>query len=125
MEKCEAWADVPKNRLYIKVTGFLTDEETREWVDAILQELEKLKPDFDFIADLSAGKAATQEGTKQFNRIYEAFKAKNVRRDILIVKDDIIQMQLQRKARDAGFTKEEYAASIEEAERMLEEDRPS
>lgn len=120
MGKYEVWADVAKNRLYSMAEGFLTPEEHRVAIEKVLQELEKLKPGFDFIADLPQMKAVTQESTELYSRVREAFIAKNINRDLVVVKDDITRMQLQRKSKDANYTKQEFVASREEAERMLD-----
>ena len=120
MGKYEIRADVAKNRLYIKAEGFLTPEENKDVTVQTIGEISKLKPGFDTISDLSQMKVATQEGTKEWDELKDALTAKGLRRSMMVIKDEIARMQIQRKTKDADF-KQEYVASVEEAERMLDE----
>lgn len=118
MGKYEIRADVARNRLYVVAEGFLTEEENKASADQTIEEMNKLKPGFDIISDTSTMKAATQEGIKEWDRLYQALADKGYRRSIGVIQDNITRMQVQRKSAEAGF-KQEYAASVEEAELML------
>jgi len=119
MGNFEVRADAVKNRLYICSEGFLTVEENEEATTRILEALNKLKPGFDMISDLAKMKAATQEGSQQFTRAYDAIKARGRNRNVVVIEDSIARMQIERTSRSTGI-KAEFAASVEEAERMLD-----
>ncbi|MFC1925469.1 hypothetical protein ACFLW2_02095 [Chloroflexota bacterium] len=119
MGNTEIRADVARNRLYVIVQGFLTSQENNESVDKILEALRKLRPGFDMITDMATMKVATEEGSEGFGRAHEAIKAMGQKNNILVVKDPLVRMQIERMSREAG-TPAEFASSIEEAERILE-----
>jgi len=120
MGNYEIRADVEKNRLYILAEGFLTAEENKESVDKVLEELKKLRPGLGMITDLSKMKVASQEGAQEFERTTEAFKAMDIKRNIIVVEDAIARMQIDRHSRKQEELRTEFASSVEEAERMLD-----
>jgi len=112
-------ADVAKNRLYLSAEGFLTPEQNQESGDRVIAELNKLKPGFDMITDLSKMEVTTQEGLQTFARLSKSFEAMNRKRSIVVMDDAIARMQIGRTGRETG-RQAEYAASVEEAERILD-----
>jgi len=119
MGNCDIKADVEKNRLYIRLEGFLTGEENEAAVKRVFEALKMLKSGFDMITDLARMKAATQEGSQQFGRAYEAIKARGRNRNIVVIEDSLTRMQIERTSRGTG-AQPEYASSVEEAERILD-----
>jgi len=120
MGNYEITADVEKNRLYISVEGLLLPKENRESVDRILEEIKKLRLGFDIIADIAKMKVSTQEGLKEFDRAAEAFGAIGMRCNIIVVEDAIARMQIKRYVSKNEESRNEYASSVEEAEKMLD-----
>ncbi|MFC1925467.1 hypothetical protein ACFLW2_02085 [Chloroflexota bacterium] len=119
MGNTEIRADVARNRLYVIVQGFLTSAENTESVDKILLELKRLRPGFEMITDMATMKVATEEGVEVFNRAHGAIKAMGKKRNIIVVKDPLVRMQIERTSRESGKVAE-FASSVEEAERILE-----
>ncbi len=120
MQKLEVRADIAKNRLYMIVGGFFTDEEMVKAVDQVIEGIKKLKPGFDIINDISEFRPATPQGAEEMKRAQLFAKSAGVGRVIRIVKSAVLgQMQFTRKSKEAGYAGE-TAASIREAEEMLD-----
>lgn len=119
MGEFSARADVEKNRLYLVAKGFMTDDQMKAACELDIQELKKLKPGFDVISDVFELKAATPEGSEEIARVQKAFNEMGIGRNIIIIKDPITQMQIERKGKESGVG-HEHASSVEEAERMLD-----
>ncbi|MDD5095629.1 MAG: hypothetical protein PHV74_14820 [Dehalococcoidia bacterium] len=116
----EARANVEKNRLYMKISGFFTDEEAKETADRSIAAMKKLKPGFDIITDGSELKALTPQGTNDIERVMKIAAELGVGRTVRVVGDKVSVMQLRRKEREAGAHEAPIASSIEEADRMLD-----
>jgi len=112
-----------KNRIYFRMEDFLNDEEVREAVDKMIEEIGKLKPGFDIINDLSTFKPVSPEGAKEIERMIQFSNTRNVRHVIRITGPHILsQMQFDRINRMYGSSNvTEYVTSREEAERRLDE----
>ncbi|MFC1925468.1 hypothetical protein ACFLW2_02090 [Chloroflexota bacterium] len=119
MGNTEIRADVARNRLYSIVQGFLSPQENKEATDKILAALKQLRPGFDMITDMATMKVATEEGAEGFERAHEAIKAMGQRNNIIVVKDPLVRMQIERMSRESGKVAE-FASSVEEAESILE-----
>ena len=53
MKKMELKADVAKNRIYMVLAGFITDEEMNEFEKKSYEVFKALKPGFSSINDIS------------------------------------------------------------------------
>lgn len=115
----EVRADTEKNRLYIKTTGFLTDEDLKAAINENLKEADKLKPGFDVISDITELSVTSQKGSEEFTRARKELRKKGIGRNIIIAGESLARMQVVRKAAEVDI-RDEYASSIEEAERMLD-----
>jgi len=112
-------SDLTKNILYITLEGFLSDEIVKTAADLTINEINKLKPGFSIINDISSFKPATAKGAEEIKRAQVYASAKGVSRIIRVVKQSHLgAMQFSRTAKDAGYDNE-IASSVEEAERML------
>jgi hypothetical protein len=120
-------ADVVKNRLYLRLVGFMTDDQAAEVAETIIQEIQKLRPGFDVINDISSLKPASPTATEHLRRAQEASARRGHGRIIRIVgKQAVTQMQWNRtlKASSQGANAE-VAATLAEAERLLDAGRPT
>lgn len=109
-----------KNRIYITFKGFLSVEDIKAAVNKEIEEVSKLKPGFDVIVDISDFKTSTQEGAEELARGQKLLIERGINRLIRVIGTQTLsRMQLDRKAKETGLIAEE-AASVEEAERMLE-----
>ena len=114
-------ADVKKNILYVILDGFFTDEELREAVSTTFREIDKLKPGFGIINDISKFKPASQEGAQDIARGQTYAMEHGAGRVIRVVGEMVSKMQFERVARHTGANRADVAVSIEDAEKMLDE----
>lgn len=112
-----------KNRIYFRMEGFLGDEEVREVVDKMIEEIGKLQPGFDLINDLSSFKPVSPQGAKEIERMIEFSNQRNIRYVIRVTGPNVIsRMQFDRINKMYGSSNvTEYVQSREEAERRLDE----
>ena len=115
-------ANIPKNRLYIRIKGFMTEEEAEIIGNRALEETKKLKPGFDVINDIRELKPATPTAAKIYAaRAAESGKTYGVRHVIRVVGDRMTtHLQLDRLLKETVGIQGETAKTVEEAERMLD-----
>lgn len=123
MEKYRIYADVAKNRLYLILSGFFTDDEVNIAADLTIAEIKKLKPGFTIINDISHFKAATQTGAANIKRAQVFANERGAKRVIRVVGKDaaasaIAAMQFDRTSKQAGYSAD-IAATVEDAEKLL------
>ncbi len=114
------WADVPKNRLYLILKGFIHDEMVKAAADLTIEEAKKLQPGFDVINDISEFKPASQGGADQIKRAQAFLGGRGVKRVIRIVKPENTTTKLQFARSSKDFYKADTADSIEDAESILD-----
>jgi hypothetical protein len=113
-------ADGPRNRLYLRMAGFMTDDDALRVADAIIAEIQKLGPGFAVINDIRELKPTSQTASDHLRRAQEASVKRGSGRVIRVVGDQVVtQMQWNRTLRAARGSGAEIAATVEEAERML------
>jgi hypothetical protein len=113
-------ADVGKNRLYIRIEGRIDDAQARSVGDAIIREMDRMRPGFDLVSDLSQAEPLGPEGLGQFKRLLEAARARRFRHAVRIV-GKAAQTALQFSRTSKELQHEPYLAfSREEAERLLD-----
>ncbi len=123
MGKYSIYANVPKNRLYLTLHGFLSDGELHTAYDQTIAEIKKLRPGFTIINDISGFKPATPLGAEDIQRAQVFAKEHGAKRIIRVVGKDkvasaIATMQFSRTSRTAGV-EADIVATVEEAERLL------
>jgi hypothetical protein len=113
-------ADVGKNRLFIRIEGRLDDAQAKSAGDAIIREMDRMRPGFDMVSDLSNAEPLGPEGLNQFRRVLEAARERKFRRGVRIVgRSAQIALQFTRSSKEMRY--EPYLAfSREEAERLLD-----
>ena len=122
MDKMMVRADVVKNRLYLTLVGFFSDEEMKQGSDQVIEFINKLKPGFNIINDISKFKPATPKGAEELKRAQQAAVEAGVRRTIRVIgSEGIAQMQFARKGKESGL-EADVAASVEDAEKMLDDE---
>jgi hypothetical protein len=116
----EVQALVGKNRLVVRIWGDIDDAEARQVGDAAVKAIERLRPGFDVMSDLTGLSPVTPEGVVQFKRIIEAARARGIRRVVRVVGRSVdAALQFERVSRELGH--EAYLAfSLEEASRLLD-----
>ena len=117
----EIRADGPRNRLHMRLTGFMTDADAVQVAEATIAEMQKLRPGFAIINDIRGLKPTTQAASDQLRRAQEAAVKHGFSRAIRVVGDQVVtHMQWSRTLKAAHGRDAETAATMEEAERMLE-----
>ncbi len=118
--KVDIHADVAKNRLYMILGGFFQDEEVEKAVDKVMEEVNKLKPGFDVINDISEFKPASPKAAEEIKRGQLFVVQNGMRKTIRIFGESVIaEAQFDRQSKASGY-KADTAASIAEAERILD-----
>ena len=120
----EIRADGPKNRLYLRMAGFMTDDDANRVADTIIAEIQKLGPGFAVINDIRDLKPTSQTATDHMRRAQEASEKHGVGRVIRVVGDQVVtQIQWNRTLKAVRGSGAETASTVKEAERMLEGNR--
>ncbi len=116
----EVEARVGKNRLLVRIWGDVDDAEALRIGDAAVAALERLRPGFDVVSDLSGAARAPPQAMAQLKRIIEAARARGLRRVVRVVGRSVdVALVFERTSRALGH--EAYLAfSVEEAERLLD-----
>jgi len=128
-------ADKEKNRIILKLSGFLQQEELKRATDEFIEKVKTLQPGFDIINDISEFKPASQEGAAEIKRAQAFIKEHGFGHVIRVIpgRPDPLnseettahgtallgKAQFRRTAREVGYQAGE-ASSIEEAEAMLD-----
>jgi hypothetical protein len=119
--KYEIRADLVRNRLYMCLTGFMTEADAAQMAEATIAEMRKLRPGFVIINDVRELKPASQAASDEMRRAQEAAVKLGFSRAIRVIGDQVItHMQWSRTLKAAHGHDAETAATMEEAERMLE-----
>ncbi len=118
--------DSVKNRLYIKLKGFLQDEEVKTACEQILKAAKGLLPGFDIINDISEFKPASPKSTEHIAHLQEDVIKLHVGKIVRVVGNNILaKMQLVRTSHKAGYDAY-HVATMQEAEAVLDtEDNPA
>lgn len=121
MGEFELKVNPSKNRVVLRLAGFFSDDEIKEFVETSLGELDKLKPGMALISDISNFKPASPKGAKELLTAQKILKEKGVDRIIRVAGSNVLgKKQLDRQAKQAGYSTD-MASSVEEAEKMLDD----
>lgn len=124
MGQYNVYAKLEKNRLYIQLSGFLTEEESEAAADKVLDEAKKLQKGFTLVNDITGFKPSSQAGAENIKRAQAGVMQLGVSHVVRIVKNksgvDISNMQFQRKSKEVDGYKADIAESIEEADQILD-----
>lgn len=113
-------AEISKNRLYIKLAGFLSASEASDIKIDIMNEAAKLDPGFDIINDITNFRLGLDETAYLLNETIEFLIEKKVNRIIRVVgssRAGLIQLAKYTRKDDKYVT--HFVPSIEEAEELL------
>ncbi len=118
----ELKSDAVKNRIYLKMVGFFNLAQTRACADAVIAEVAKVRPGFDFVTDIGDFKPVVQEAVAEIARAQAAIAMAGVRRVVRISAKDasVTSMQFSRAQREAGIGYQTaIVKSLAEAEKLL------
>lgn len=116
--------DVGKNRLFVRIEGRIDDIQAQSIADSIIKAMERLRPGFDMVTDLTQAEPLGPEGVAQFKRLLEAHRAKKAGRAVRIVgRSAQVALQFARTSKELQH--EPYLCfSRAEAERWLDGEEP-
>lgn len=116
----EVHVDVGKNRLFIRIDGRLEEAEAPSVGDSIIQAMERLRPGFALISDLTDAEPLGPVGVEQIKRLITGSRERKVGKTVRIVgRSAQIALQFARTSKE--YQHEPYLAfSREEAERLLD-----
>ncbi len=112
-----------KNRIYLRLDGFLSDQEVHEVVEKQIAAIKTMKPGFDVINDISNFKPASPDGAKEIERMLKFSDEYGTRYVMRIIGPNYIaRMQFNRLhiSTNSKYITEEVA-SREAAEKRLDE----
>lgn len=122
MGKIDTRADTSKNRLYVVLDGYFSDEQVKDACNKVLREVKKLKPGFTAVNDISGFRPATPQGAAEMQRVQGVIMEAGLGRVVRIAGSALGEMQFRRTSRNAGYAAG-TAASIQEADQMLDRGR--
>ena len=118
-----ATVDITKNRLYVTLKGAVSEAESQQIADKVIEVIKKLKPGFDVITDISEFEPATQKAAESLLLVHKALIEQGVNRIVRVVgkelKATVGKIQFERTSRNAGIVADSVN-SIEDAERLLD-----
>ncbi|HEX8703107.1 MAG TPA: hypothetical protein VF815_30000 [Myxococcaceae bacterium] len=116
----EIEADVGKNRIFIRIAGQLDDADAPAVGDAVIRAMDRMRPGFALISDLTQAEPMGPLGVEQLKRVITASRERKVGQTIRIV-GRAAQAALQFARTSKEYRHEPYLAfSREEAERLLD-----
>lgn len=120
----EVKAGVGKNRLLIVLAGDISVDECEAFERACLEEVGRLRPDFDLVSDVSGLEPLGDGQLERFERTMKALLEYQRGRVVRVVgRSTEVALQLERVSRRLGFSAY-IAFSASEAERLLDGDLP-
>ena len=115
--------DEARQRFYIQFGGFFREAQADEAINALEKAMVPLPAKFDVVTDLSGFKPASPGVAKGFKRAAEMVKARGRQRGVRVA-GKVVTGLLQFKREMSGVFDEDstrYAATVEEADRMLDD----
>jgi len=112
--------DIAKNRLYVTLVGFFDYKQIKECTDKTILELQKLKPGFDVITDISQFKPLGQDTLVEVERAQAQFKKSGIRYGIRVEgKAKLTSAQFSRIGKRVDYIPD-TVETVEEAEKLLD-----
>src|SRR4051794_12565733 len=92
------------NRLYLRASGFFTEDEAKQAAAKIIAEVRKMSPGFDLVVDLRDFKPMSPKAADTLRDLLQTYKQHGVRRVVRVVGENVIgKMQMQRTAKEVGL----------------------
>jgi hypothetical protein len=119
----DIYANLTKNRLYVVLKGVIGDDDSLLALEKTLAEVQKMKPGFSVITDISEFKPATAFALERIQLGQQAIAQQGVKRIVRIVDRSHItgQMQFVRMGKQVYSSVDpNIAESLAQAEAMLD-----
>ena len=122
MGDSEFRADVAKNRLYLKMSGFFREDEGPEMVERLTAELRKLARGFDVILDITGLRPGSPETAEMLHVAGDLIRSHGRRRGVWIAGASATALMQFRRELGGMFDLEttRSAGTVAEAEKLLE-----
>lgn len=115
-------ANAAKNRLYLKLEGTMSEDDARKVYETILAEIEKLKPGWAVVNDISALKPADDKASEYLRKAQAASAKAGVKRVVRVVgSQSITNLQWNRTLQETQGIRADVVASVADAEKLLDE----
>jgi hypothetical protein len=116
----EVEARVGKNRLVVRLWGEIDDAEAPRIADAAIAAMDRLRPGFDILSDLSGVTRLHARAAEPLRRIIEVARTRRFRRGVRVVGRSVdAALLFERTSRAIGH-EAHLAFSLEEAEQLLD-----
>ncbi len=123
MGKSSIRVDLHKNRIYLKLDGFFTNEEQKTAAKKFVDGLSQLVPNFDVVNDISTFMASTDGSSEAIKSIQIYAKEKGLGNVVRIVDSKLGEFQIKDISTRSGITDVLVATSLIEADKMLDDIR--
>lgn len=115
--------DTGKNRLYFSISRKITKTELDKFYTDLRFCVADLQPDFDVIGDFSECDIIYLSSTPTFRNIMCYLITKRIRENILVVKSNLLYMQLNNLISILNIYIPSYVSTLQEAEDILSTDQ--
>ena len=114
--------DLQKNLLYVWFSGHIDEQEAARLGKEFVQALQKLRPGFILISDLSDAVPASPQAMESLKHSQLAIAEYGAKKVIRIIGNIVGTAQVKRMQRESGADYDVVqVTSVEEAERLLKE----
>lgn len=113
-------ADPGKNRLYLKLEGFLGTDELRDAGAKVLSEVKRLKSGFTLVNDISTFKPANDEGAAVIGEVQRAIASMGLTAVARVAPTALGRLQFERITKGAVSYDTVVVGSVAEADRALD-----
>ncbi len=122
MSESEFRADVVKNRLYLRLSGFFRETEVLQMFRVLTGEIDKLRHGFDVVIDMTSLKPGSPESAAIVHKAGELLKARGRRHGVWISAASPTTLLQFKRELGTVFDPEttRMAGSAAEAEHILE-----
>jgi hypothetical protein len=118
----ELKVDKGKNRLHLRMWGFVDAAQTKKCADHVLAEVKNLRPGFDVINDITDFKPTVEEAVTEIQRALAGLVKAGMRRSVRISprESSVTSMQFSRAKREAHVDNQVATVkTLEEALKLL------
>ncbi len=105
-----------KNRMYLKLEGFIKKDEAIQFRNECEVFHKKLKPNATFLFDARELKTLPAESMEEIQKVREHAVEYGTVKGVMVLKDNILKMQSQRTAKQIKGFNEEYFIDMNQAE---------
>lgn len=114
----EVKVDMQKNYIFIKMEGFMHDDDMKKAAEEVIKEAKKLKKNYTVITDVTKFRPSSQGGASEIQKAQKFLLDNGASKFIRIVESVLGKMQFTKNAKEVGIEVIEVR-SYEEAHNYL------